>query len=317
MRTELEYMKALNLDERELKSRLAFFELTTEDVKRLASLREFAEKYTHEIIEALYELILGHPDTKAFFPDEKTVQYVKKKQSVYFKGLFSGKYDLAYVENRLKVGAAHEKIGMPPRWYIGAYRRYIQLTDDCLSKYFKDQPSEAVTALSAIKKIIMFDMSLAIDTYIAAHVETMTRHQAAIRELSTPVIKVHNRVLLLPVIGTVDTQRSQQIMETVLSKVVQEQAKVIILDIAGVPVVDTKVADHLLRTTASVKLLGAHTILTGISASVAKTVVQLGVDISAMFTSTSLAEGIEMALDIVGKEITSKRRIPRTRKPRR
>lgn len=94
-------------------------------------------------------------------------------------------------------------------------------------------------------------------------------------------------------------------MEAVLSKVVSEQAKVMILDIAGVPVVDTTVADHLLRTATSVKLLGAQTILTGISAGVAKTIVQLGVDITSLHTSTSLAEGIEVALDIVGRKIAS------------
>ena len=127
-------------------------------------------------------------------------------------------------------------------------------------------------------------MALAMDTYIAANLDTVARHQAAIRELSTPVIRVHDRVLLLPLVGTVDSHRAQQIMETLLLRVVEEQAKAVIVDIAGVPVVDTKVADHLLKTTAAVRLLGAETILTGISAMVARTIVQLGVDLSGMHT---------------------------------
>src|SRR5690606_42002664 len=89
--------------------------------------------------------------------------------------------------------------------------------------------------------------------------------QAAIRELSTPVIRLYPRVLLLPLIGTIDTHRADQLMETVLIKIVEEQAYVIIIDIAGVPVVDTSVADHLLKTTEAVRLLGAQTILSGIS----------------------------------------------------
>jgi rsbT co-antagonist protein RsbR len=120
------------------------------------------------------------------------------------------------------------------------------------------------------------------------------------------VIKVHDRILLLPIVGTVDTQRAHQIMETVLVQVVEQQAKVMILDIAGVPVVDTKVADHILKTTAAVQLLGAQTILTGISASVARTVVQLGVEITRMHTRAKLSEGIELALSIIGKKIASK-----------
>jgi rsbT co-antagonist protein RsbR len=84
---------------------------------------------------------------------------------------------------------------------------------------------------------------------------------------------------------------------------VEAQAKVIIIDIAGVPVVDTRVADHLLKTTAAVRLLGAQTILTGITAHVARTMVQLGLDVSTMHTVSRLSDGIELALSIVGKRI--------------
>ena len=305
--TEPDYMDILKLDEEELKRRLAFFELTDHDFQQLAVLKPFAERWTNDITEGLYELIMGQPESRAFFPDQATLTRVKKLQNRYFLGLFSQKYDLDYVRDRLRVGAAHERIGMPPKLYLGAYRRYLALIHAKLVDHFNKNEAEATKALSSIRKIIFFDMALAIDTYIAAYLETMTRHQAAIRELSTPVIKVHDRILLLPIVGTVDTQRAHQIMETVLLQVVEQQAKVMILDIAGVPVVDTRVADHILKTTAAVQLLGAQTILTGISASVARTVVQLGVEITRMHTRAKLSEGIELALTIVGKKITSRR----------
>lgn len=301
-----DYMDILKLDNEELNRRLAFFELTDDDFKRLATLKPFADRWTHEITEGLYELIMGQPESRAFFPDPATLARVKRLQNTYFLGLFGGSCDLNYVRDRLRVGAAHERIGMPPKLYLGAYRRYLALIHSRLLDHFKGDEAEATQALSSIRKIIFFDMALAIDTYIAAYLETMTRHQAAIRELSTPVIKVYDRVLLLPIVGTVDTQRAHQIMETVLVHVVQEQAKVMILDIAGVPVVDTKVADHILKTTAAVQLLGSQTILTGISASVARTVVQLGVEITRVHTRSKLSEGIELALSIIGKKISSK-----------
>jgi rsbT co-antagonist protein RsbR len=300
-------MEILKLDEEEHRRRLAFFELTDEDFKRLTALKAFAERWTDEITEGLYELLMAQPESRAFFPDEATLTHVKRMQNTYFLGLFSGNYDLSYVRDRLRVGAAHERIGMPPKLYLGAYRRYLALINERLRDHFKGQDEAVVEAAESIRKIIFFDMTIAIDTYIAAYLETMTRHQAAIRELSTPVIKVHDRILLLPIVGTVDTQRAYQIMETVLVQVVEQQAKVMILDIAGVPVVDTKVADHILKTTAAVQLLGAQTILTGISASVARTVVQLGVEITRMHTRSKLSEGIELALTIVGKQITHRR----------
>ena len=302
-----DYMKILKLDDEECKRRLEFFELKEEDFQRLTGLKSFADRFTHEITEGLYELIMKHPESRAFFPDEATLARVKRMQNTYFLHLFSGTYDLNYLRDRVRVGAAHERIGMPPKLYLGAYRRYLALIHERLRAHFKDNETESAKALETIRKIIFFDMALAIDTYIAAYLETMTRHQAAIRELSTPVIKVYDRVLLLPIVGTVDTQRANQIMETVLVQVVEQQAKVIIIDIAGVPVVDTKVADHILQTTAAVQLLGAQTVLTGISASVARTVIQLGVELTRVETRAKLSEGIEVALSIVGKKIASKK----------
>jgi rsbT co-antagonist protein RsbR len=299
------FMATLQLDEQELQTRRAFFELTDADLAKLAALRPLAEKHTGAIVESFYELLLNHRESRRFFPDDATVRRVKQAQRDYFLGLFSGKCDLAYVEDRLRVGAAHEKIGLAPKWYLGAYRRYLQLM---LERLAEDLPGtvELREALGSIQKIVYFDMSLAIDTYIAAHAETIRRHQQAIRELSTPVIRVYDGVLLLPLVGAIDSLRAGQVMESVLARIVEDQARVIILDIAGVAVVDTKVADNLVKTTAAVRLLGAQTIVTGISAQVARTMVQLGVELSAMHTRARLAEGIELALDIVGKAIRPK-----------
>ncbi len=295
-----DFMQRLDLDERELASRRAFFEITDEDLERLARLRPLADRHSDQVVEALYQLILGHAESRAFFTDESAVRHVKKMQHEYFVGLFQGRLDLAYVENRLRVGAAHERIGLAPKWYIGAYGRYLRLIFD---RMFAELGAETGAAVKSITKLVMFDMSIAIDTYIAANLDTVARHQAAIRELSTPVIRVYSRVLLLPLVGTVDSHRAEQIMETLLLRVVEEQARAIIVDIAGVPLVDTMVADHLLKTTEAVRLLGAETILTGISAQIARTIVQLGVDISTMHTRSRLADGIELALALCGRTI--------------
>ncbi|HXX67335.1 MAG TPA: protoglobin domain-containing protein [Polyangiaceae bacterium] len=304
MNTHRRFMKTLKLDEAELRSRRAFCELGEDDLARLRSIRPFAEKHTAEVVDAFYALLLSHEATRKLFPDDATVRRVKRSQSEYFLGLFEGRCDLAYVEDRLRVGAAHERIGLAPKWYLLAYRKYLDLLRERLFQAFPE--AEAAAAFGSIQKVVFFDMTIAIDTYIAANLETIQRHQAALRELSTPVIRVHDRILLLPLVGAIDSARALQIMDAVLLRIVEEKAKCIILDIAGVPVVDTKVADNLVKTTASVRLLGAQTILTGISAQVARTMVQLGVDISTMHTRSFLQEGIELALEIVGKKIIAK-----------
>lgn len=293
----------LKIDETELQTRRALFEITEEDLQRLRGLRPFAEKYTDKVIEHFYELLLGNEVTRQYFPDDTTLRRVQRLHRGYFLELFSGVCDLRYVADRLRVGHAHDRTGLPPKWYLAAYSRYLRLIQGWLFEEFAD-PKVAATNYASIEKLVNFDIALAIDAYVAANTETITRHQAAIRELSTPVIRVYDRVLLLPLIGAIDSLRAEQIMEAVLVQVIAEQARVIILDIAGVSVVDTRVADHLLKTTAAVRLLGAHTILTGISAQVARTIVQLGVDVSTMHTSSRLADGIELALRMVGREVS-------------
>jgi rsbT co-antagonist protein RsbR len=302
-----EEREKLQFGEEELRSRRAYYELTDEDLRRLAGLRWFADKYTAEIVDAFYELLLAHPESRAFLPDDATVRRVKETQRRYFLQLFTGICDRAYAEERLRVGVAHERIGMPPKLYLGAYARYLRLIHERLRRELSD-PAALAAAFTSLQKLVAFDMSLAVDAYIAANRAAVDRQQAAIRELSTPVIQVHERVLLLPLIGAIDSPRAEQIIEAVLSRVIEERAKVIILDIAGVSVVDTKVAEHLLQTTSAVRLLGAQTILTGVGAGVARTVVRLGVNISAMQTCARLSEGIALALRIVGKEIAPLRR---------
>jgi rsbT co-antagonist protein RsbR len=304
-RDHRKYMAILKLDEAELRSRRAFFQITDDDLARLAKLRPFAQKHTTEVVEDFYELLMSHPEMRKFFHDEATLRRVKRLQGEYFLALFTGKLDLAYVEDRLRVGAAHERIGLSPKFYLAAYRRYLEL----ILKYMardRDDHAEMQADFIAVQKIVHFDVALAIDTYIAANLDALGRHQDAIRELSTPVIRVYDKVLLLPLVGALDSHRAHQVMEAVLLNIVEAQARCIIIDIAGVPVVDTRVADHLLKTTAAVRLLGAQTILTGITAQVARTMVQLGVDISSMHTVSRLSDGIELALSLVGKEIREK-----------
>lgn len=297
-----DYMRRLKLDADELASRRRFFGITQEDLDRLGGLRGFAERRMSGIIDGFYDLLLDHPKSREFLSDPEVVSRLKRAQQRYFLGLFDGRCDLDYVEDRLRVGHVHERVGLPLKWYLGAYNRYLQLASEALRAELP--ADEAQLAMGSLQRLVFFDTALAVDTYVAAQLETVARHRAAVEELSTPVIRVFDRVLLLPLVGTIDSARAQGIMETVLKRVSDQEAKVMIIDIAGVAVVDTQVADHLLRATAAVRLLGASTILTGISPQVARTVVELGVDISTMHTRSRLADGIELALSLVGRKIT-------------
>jgi anti-anti-sigma factor len=118
----------------------------------------------------------------------------------------------------------------------------------------------------------------------------------ALRELSTPLIPVADNVLIMPLIGTIDSNRAQMVMEALLEGVAKHQAEIAILDITGVKVVDTQVAQALIRAAQSVKLLGARVVLTGIQPQIAQTLVHLGADLSEITTRSTLQAGIAAAL---------------------
>ena len=137
--------------------------------------------------------------------------------------------------------------------------------------------------------------------------EARIREQAeAIAELSTPVVKLWDKIVLLPVVGMLDTARSQQMTERVLNAIVEEEALVVLLDVTGVAVIDTSVARHILQTVESAKILGAEVVITGFSPASAQTLAQLGVDFSSMRTKGSLRAGVAEALSLVGAKILAR-----------
>jgi anti-anti-sigma factor len=130
----------------------------------------------------------------------------------------------------------------------------------------------------------------------ASQQQIIAVQQAALRELSTPLIPITDNTMVMPLIGTIDSARAQQVLETMLEGVAQHQANLVILDITGVQMVDTQVANALIRAAQAVKLLGAQVVLTGIRPDVAQTLVHLGTDLAGLITHSTLQAGIAYAL---------------------
>jgi rsbT co-antagonist protein RsbR len=125
-----------------------------------------------------------------------------------------------------------------------------------------------------------------------------------IDELSTPVIELWDHLLMLPIIGSIDSERANQITESLLQAVLDRQATVAVLDVTGVPIIDTDVATHLLKTVRAAQMMGAEVIITGFSADAARTLTQLGVDLSSVRTSGALKQGVAQALATIGYRVS-------------
>lgn len=137
--------------------------------------------------------------------------------------------------------------------------------------------------------------------------EQIIRAQSnAILELSTPVIQIQEGILVLPLVGTVDTVRAQQLLAQLLQSISEKKAMAVIIDITGVPMVDTSVASHLIKTVNAARMLGAECLLTGVSPNLAQSLVKAGIPLSDVRTRGTLQTGLEHALKITGREITSR-----------
>jgi len=130
--------------------------------------------------------------------------------------------------------------------------------------------------------------------------EVIQRQQEEMLELSTPVVKLWDGVLALPMIGTLDSQRTQVVMESLLQRIVETGSEIAIIDITGVPTVDTLVAQHLLKTVTAIRLMGADAIISGVRPQIAQTIVHLGLDLQGIVTKANLADALALALKRTG-----------------
>lgn len=141
------------------------------------------------------------------------------------------------------------------------------------------------------------------EAYQKTREQVISRQQRELLELSTPVVELWEGILALPLIGTLDSGRTQVVMESLLEKIVETGAAIAIIDITGVPTVDTLVAQHLMKTVAAARLMGADCIISGIRPQIAQTIVHLGVDLTAVTTKASLADAFAIALKRSGRRI--------------
>ena len=146
------------------------------------------------------------------------------------------------------------------------------------------------------------------EAYLRSREEIIHRQQEELMELSTPVVKLWQGVVALPLIGTLDSARTQVVMESLLEKIIETDSALAIIDITGVPTVDTLVAQHLLKTVAAARLMGADCIISGIRPQIAQTIVHLGLDLQDVTTKSSLADAVVVALDRTGYRITRVRK---------
>jgi rsbT co-antagonist protein RsbR len=171
----------------------------------------------------------------------------------------------------------------------------------------RENPSDPAALFDDIWKSTQMVDKLALitaDAFQATREKFIARQQEELMELSTPVVKLWDGILALPIIGTLDSARTQVVMESLLQAVVQTNSRVAIIDITGVPTVDTLVAQHLLKTITAARLMGADCIISGVRPQIAQTIVHLGIDLAGVITKAKLSDAFALALQRTGQVVT-------------
>ncbi len=276
-------------------SRLArlrdLYSIGDDDIVRIQSYGDIVVPQLDEFVTLFYDWLKKQPDFDVFFPDEATLAHVQTMSRGYWDEFFRHDLDDDYIRKREKIGETHARIGLPLTIYFAAMHRALKLfTEDLYDHSLASQDYMAV--MQAVTKRVHLDTSLVVETYTRITNEAMGAQSRTLVEMSTPVTQIWQDVLFLPIVGIVDSKRAQEIMNAALTKISQTQSRAFIMDISGVAVVDTAVANYLIKVTKATRLMGCECTISGLSPAIAQTIVELGIDVGTVTTTATMQDAL-------------------------
>jgi len=272
------------------------FEISTNDLSALKECGHMLGEATIErVVDQFYEWLPQQPEFNLFFNSKELLEHVKKQQKVYWVDFFKGVVDQRYIDYRVHIGEVHARRDLPGEIYFAGMLQF-NLLFLAQIRGLGLAPERLLAATLAYIKLAIMDTFVVSDQIAQFSKMRIAESSKAMLAMSTPVTSIWEGVLLLPLVGIVDSQRTKDIMEKVLSRIAESRARVFVMDISGVVTVDTAVADHFIRITKATRLMGCESIISGISPSVAQTLVELGTNVGEVRTTATLAGALQLAL---------------------
>jgi rsbT co-antagonist protein RsbR len=204
------------------------------------------------------------------------------------------------------ISSSRGKRGFSPRENAQYLISFKQASSQILSDIIKN-PSDLYDANLKLNEILDNMTIMTFEAFMKGREDIISRQVDEISEISTPVITVWDGIVALPIIGTLDSSRTQIVMENLLQQIVDTGSSIAILDISGVPAVDSLVAQHLIKTVSATRLMGAECIISGIRPEIAQTVVHLGIDLTGIITKASLASALRTAFDMLQLQVVKRK----------
>jgi rsbT co-antagonist protein RsbR len=292
--SEQTLMHEMGLTEQDIARRQQLVGLVPDDLRRISLIRDLVVSQAAEFSAVFFAYLSALEEAQELFRQRELLETAKTLKIANLAAMVAGDYGRQYVEQRLRLGILYSQVRLDCRVFLGAFHHLLRTIGRAVLAH-SQPPEEGFERFMALKKIAFFDIGLIVDVLIGERERLIRHQQAAIRALSTPVLQLRDRLLMLPIIGLLDTNRASQLTASLLSAIRTTRAKVIVIDVTGVAAVDTQVATHLLQTVAACKLMGATGIVTGLSVEVAQTLANLGVDLTTLNTRGNLQSGLEAA----------------------
>jgi rsbT co-antagonist protein RsbR len=288
-------LERLQLSPHDIERRKNFVGLQLEDVERIKSIRDIFLPNAERYVATFFDHLAGIEESSRLFGNLKTLDEARRLEHEHLIAMMQGNCGRDYMEQRVRLGMLYSRAGLDVRVLLGAFHVLMRALGTEVMKHFAGDSTKGFEAFISIKKIGFLDIALIVDVLIAERERVICVQQDAIRELSTPVLQVRDRLLILPIIGVIDSMRAKQLTDDLLHSIRANRARIVVMDITGVAAVDSKVANHFIQTVAAARLMGASVIVTGLSAEVAQALVGLGVDLSSIRTMNDLQGGLEEA----------------------
>ena len=286
-----------------VESLLKVYEITEDD---LALISEFGKKvipFLDDYVESFYGWLEQQPDYRQYFSDKHRLARVKAAQKNYWHETLLANIDEKHLESRENLGVQHAKIGLSLTSYFAGMSKSLNYFQSLpLADHDADRlPLQQI----ALAKLVHMETAVVVQAYSTMTQQKIEKQSRSLVEMSTPVTSIWDGVLMLPIVGILDSKRAQDLMHTVLAKISSTRAKVIILDISGVAVVDTAVANHIIKITKASKLMGCGCIVSGLSPAIAQTIVELGIEVGSLSTTATLSDALATALNTAGLKIVA------------
>ncbi|CAN7435373.1 protoglobin domain-containing protein [Trinickia sp. LjRoot230] len=296
-------MHQMGLNDVTIERRKQVVGLEPVDVDRIAAVRQLVLDRLDHYADVFFEHLASLDEARPLINNRALADKAKRLKREHLHAMVSGEYGAKYVEQRLELGLLYSAAGLDTRVFLGAFHHLLASIGADIVRQSGQTQADAFENFMSLKKLAFFDICLIVDVMVFERERVIRQQQDAIRELSTPVLQLRDRLLLLPIIGVIDTYRARLITESLLEAIRSNRAKVVVMDITGVATIDSKVANHILQTVEAARLMGAQVIVTGIRAPVAQSLVALGIELGRLDTVGDLQGGIELAERAIGYRI--------------